>query len=116
MSKQTVGAFLREKLTNMAGWIEEELGKENIRVVLKQYIAERTETEITYVVGILYANSTMITHKDWSGLARLTELPTSLLEVLHNVSKSEGMHEKFWRYMELFVAVISNSESSDDAK
>ena len=113
MSEQTVGAFLREKLTNMAGWIEVELGKENIRVVLKQYVAERTETEIAYVVGILYANSTMITHKDWSGLARLAELPTSLLEVLDSVRKREDMHDKFWRYMELFVAVISNSKSSD---
>lgn len=110
--EQTVGAFLREKLTNMAGWIEEELGKENISVVLKQHIAERTETEIAYVVGILYANSPMITHKDWSGLARLGELPTPLLEVLDNVRKREDMHDKFWRYMELFVQVISNSESS----
>lgn len=111
MSQQTVGAFLREKLTNMANWIEEELGKENTRVVLKQYVADRTDTEIAYVVGILYANSVMITHRDWSGLARLSDLPRQLIEVLDGVRKREDMHGKFWRYLELFVEVISNSES-----
>ena len=53
MSQQTVAAFLREKLTNMANWIEEELGKENTRVVLKQYVADRTDTEIATLMVMM---------------------------------------------------------------
>jgi hypothetical protein len=106
---QTVGEFLREKMGNMAGWIVNELGDQN-NVDLKQYIAERTDTELAYLVGILRSNSNMITHRDWSGLARLGDMPTQLLEVFQSVKQREDMHDKFWRYLSLYVEVISNSE------
>ena len=110
MSGQTVGAFLKEKLTNMATWIEGELGTSSVD--LKQYVAERTETEIAYVVGNLCANSVQITHRDWSGLARLYDLPTDLLMIIDAVRKREDMHDKFWRYLDMFVNVISNTEEN----
>tara|TARA_R100000951_G_scaffold107998_1_gene103876 strand:- start:1579 stop:1905 length:327 start_codon:yes stop_codon:yes gene_type:complete len=106
---QTVGEFLREKMGNMANWIATELGDEN-PVDLNQYLAERTDTEIAYTVGILRSNSTMITHRDWSGLARLGDLPTQLLELFQSIKKREDMHDKFWRYLTLYVEVISNSD------
>lgn len=106
---QTVGEFLREKLGNMACWIETELGEQN-PVDLKQYLAERTDTEIAYVVGILRSNSIMITHSDWSGLGRLADLPTELLVLFQSIKQREDMHDKFWRYLSLFVEVISNNE------
>jgi hypothetical protein len=105
---QTVGEFLREKLTNMGTWISSELGQTH-SVDIKQYIAERTDTEIAYVVGVLGSNSTMITHRDWSGLARVADIPAELLDVFQLIRKREDMHDKFWRYLELFVEVISNS-------
>jgi hypothetical protein len=104
---QTVGEFLREKMSNMANWIASELGEQNT-VDLEQYLAERNDTEIAYVVGILGSNSTMITHRDWSGLARLGDLPTQLLELFQSIKQREDMHDKFWRYLSLFVEVISN--------
>jgi len=107
---QTVGAFLREKLTNMGVWMTTELG-ETLTVDIKQYIAERSDTEIAYVVGILGSNSTKITHRDWSGLARVGDIPVELLDVFQLIRKRDDMHDKFWRYLELFVQVISNTES-----
>ena len=103
---QTVGSFLREKLGNMGLWVHTEIGE--LGVDIKQYVAERSDTEIAYLVGILESNSTMIAHRDWSGLARTTELPPELLEVFQSIRKREDMHDKFWRYLELFVEVISN--------
>ena len=103
---QTVSEFLREKLMNMATWVESELGKQTVD--LKQYVADRSETEIAYFVGILHSNSMMIAHKDWSGFSRVSEIPQEWIEVVDLIRKNEGMHDKFWRYLELFVAVISN--------
>lgn len=107
---QTVGAFLREKLTNMGLWVASELG-ETSNMDIKQYLAERSDTEIAYVVGILGSNSTMITHRDWSGLARVGDIPAQMLELFQLVRKREDMHDKFWRYLALFAEVISNTES-----
>ena len=104
---QTVGQFLREKLNNMGSWVSAELG--DTPVDIKQYLAERTDTEIAYMVGLLASNSNLITHRDWSGLARTADIPAELLEVFQLIRKREDMHDKFWRYLELFVQVISNS-------
>lgn len=107
---QTVGEFLRRKLTNMGIWITTELGPDEC-VDFEQYLAERTDTEIAYVVGILGSNSPMITHRDWSGLARMGDVPTELLEVFQSIRKRDDMHDKFWAYLELFAHVISNADS-----
>lgn len=107
-----VGEFLREKLTNMSNWITSELGNSS-DVDIKQYITERTDTEIAYMVGILKSNSTKITHRDWSGLDRVGDLPKELKEIFQFIRKREDMHDKFWRYLELFVQVISNTEETD---
>jgi hypothetical protein len=109
MSKeQTVGAFLKEKMTNMAVWVSTELGPGVTTVDMKQYVSERTETEIAYVAGLLSTNLNLIAHRDWSGLARLQELPPQLETLFHHIRQREDMHDKFWRYMELFAQVISN--------
>ena len=109
MSEQTVGSFLREKLTNMANWVDNELGTPST-VNLKQYVAGRTETEIAFIAGLLSTNSNLIAHKDWSGLARLGDIPAEMKEIFHAIRKRDDMHDKFWRYLHLFAEVISNSE------
>ena len=101
---QTVGSFLREKLTNMTTWIESELGTQSVD--LKQYVAERTDTEIAYIVGILSTNSTQIAKRDWDGLT--VDIPTELTSVFQRIRKREDMHDKFWRYLELFVESVSS--------
>jgi hypothetical protein len=89
----------------MTTWIESELGTQSVD--LKQYVAERTDTEIAYIVGILSTNSTQIAKRDWDGLT--VDIPTELTSVFQRIHKREDMHDKFWRYLTLFVDVISNS-------
>lgn len=103
MSEQSVGSFIKEKLFNMAKWVEGE-----IDVDLKQYVAARTETECTYLAGLLSTNSDKIVHRDWGGLARIGDIPEELQGVFHRIRQREDMHDKFWRYLELFAKVISN--------
>ena len=102
----SVGDFLREKMGNMSRWVKEELG--NTGMDVEHITAEWTDTEIAYIVGVLESNSTKIAHRDWSGLAKVSNLPDELLELFQMIRKREDMHDKFWRYMELFVEVISN--------
>ena len=110
----TVGAFIKEKLGNMACWVTEELGEENISFDIRQSVADLHVLEATMLAEVLHTHSTKITHRDWSGLIRaLSEekLRIDLASVVHAVRAREKMHDKFWRYLELFRAVIQNSNS-----
>jgi len=102
----TKGTFIKQKLTNMAKWIEEEVGKENLPVDLVTGITERSELEVTVLCGALQSNTAVLIHRDWYGLNKLlagtTGVPCELVDVLVLVQKREDLHDKFWRYLELF--------------
>lgn len=106
---QTKGTFLLEKLTNMAKWVTQEVGKENLPVDIITGIAGRSALEVTVLCGALEANSKQVTHRNWSGLVQLMEAnnaPRELQEVVVAVQQRPEMHEKFWRYIDLFVDVV----------
>ena len=103
----TVGEFLREKMTNMGRWVNTELGTE-LDVDLEQYVARRTETELAMIANLLSTNSTIIIHTDWSGLSRLGDIPEELQTCFHCIRQRQDMHDKFWKYLQLFRDVISN--------
>ena len=108
MSEQTKGEFLKEKINNMAGWVTREVGKENLPADIIAGIAGRSELEITVLSGALEANADLVTHRNWSGLVQLmsaNNAPSELQEVVVVVQRRPEMHDKFWRYMELFIAV-----------
>ena len=108
----TIGDFLKEKLGNMARWVTEEVGKENLPVDVVQLIKDRTAVEVTVLAEAINAHSAKVTHRDWSGLVRLIEtedLPVDVTAVVQAVRVREQMHDKFWRYLELFREVVQNS-------
>lgn len=108
----TVGDFLKEKVGNMARWVAEEVGNENLPVDIVQLTKDRTAVEVTVLAEALNAHSTKVTHRDWSGLVRLIEaenLPIDFTVVVQAVRVREQMHDKFWRYLELFCEVVQNS-------
>ena len=105
--QQTVGQFLKEKLGNMSRWAAAELGG-TLTTDIEQYVAKRTETECTYLASLLSTNSVLLSQRDWHGLSQLGEIPPQLLQVFHEIRKREDMHDKFWRYLELFAHSISN--------
>ena len=53
MTTHTVGTFLREKMNNMAKWVHDEVGKENLGVDLVDFVAKKTDSELVYLAGLL---------------------------------------------------------------
>ena len=53
--------------------------------------------------GMMQSHRRPILMRDWRYLSTLNDLPSWTKEVAHDVKKSEELHDKFWRYMELFV-------------
>ncbi len=90
---------------NMARWVTEEVGEENLPVDIIAGIAGRSVVEITALSGALDANSTQVTTRNWSGLVQLIP-DRDLQQVVAAVQQRPAMHEKFWRYMNLFIEVV----------
>lgn len=108
MAAATKGEFLHEKFGNMARWVTQEVGEENLPVDVIAGIAGRSAVEVTTLCGILGANSDQVTTRNFSGLLQLMQahhLPDEVQQVVTAVQQRKSMHEKFWRYMDLFVTV-----------
>ena len=116
---QTVGAFLKAKLSNLAVWVIESLGKENINLDLEQFVNRRSEVEITFFADILSSNSAKVVHRDWAGLVGIlstdatipSDVSATFIDLLQLVRSRPELHDKFWRYMELFRDVVNNSDT-----
>lgn len=106
--EQTKGEFLKEKMMNMAKWVTEEVGQENLPVDVIAGIAGRSVVEVTALSGALDANFVQVTTRNWSGLVQLMNdhaVAQELQEVVVAVQQQPAMHDKFWRYMDLFATV-----------
>jgi hypothetical protein len=105
----TVGAFLKEKVTNMINWITKEVGKENLPPDVAEFVAARTYVELTLFAEVLNANHSLIVHRDWAGIVRqmkLESVPDVFITALQTVRSHEHMHDKFWRYLEMFSRAV----------
>ena len=100
----TVGAVLREKLPNMVKWVHDETG-----IDVTDNLDAVSDTQLAYAMGRLADERPLVTHKDWGGLARTLRQSAELTEIIDAVRKREDMHDKFWRYMELFVDTIKSN-------
>ena len=104
----TKGEFLQEKMHNMARWVTQEVGKENLSADIVAAMNGRTALEITMVCSVLEANKDLSTHRNWSGLVQLlsaNSAPPELQEVVVAVQRQPKMHDKFWRYIDMFATV-----------
>jgi len=107
----TKGEFLRHKMQNMARWVTNEVGKEDLSVDLESDISGRSALECCTLAGALLANKKEILHRNWSGLVQQMEVelfPSAMQEVVALIQQRPSMHEKFWRYLDLFVDVAEN--------
>ena len=113
----TVGAFLKDKLRNLALWVTESIGKENISMDLELFVNRRSEVEITFFADILNSNSAKVVHRDWTGLVGILstdatipkEVADVFIQILQMVRQTPSMHDKFWRYMELFKDTVNSN-------
>ena len=114
---QTVGGFLKDKLKNLALWVTESIGKENISMDLELFVNRRSEVEITFFADILNSNSAKVVHRDWTGLVGILstdatipkEVADVFIQILQLVRQRQPMHDKFWRYMELFKDTVNSN-------
>ncbi len=107
-TEQTKGEFLKEKMLNMARWVTQEVGAENLPVDIITGIDGRSALEVTMLAGALEANKSLITQRNWCALVQLMaekNAPSEVQEVVVAVQRREAMHSKFWRYIELFADV-----------
>ena len=104
----TVGSFLKSKMHNMAAWVQEELGA----AAAMDYVAAvdaRLELELTTFATMLHSNKHIETQRDWDALIALATGQAGfepVVQLLNEVQGREHMHEKFWRYVQLFIDVM----------
>jgi len=104
----TVGAFLKSKMHNMAAWVQEELGA----AAAMDYVAAvdaRLELELTTFAAMLHSNKHIAAQRDWDALVALATNQAGfepVVQLLNEVQGREHMHEKFWRYVKLFIDVV----------
>ena len=101
----TKGEFLKQKFCNMARWVDQEVGKENLTVDIIAAIDGRSALECTLLCGVIQANKDLATHRNWSGLVQLFDERKELQEVVVAIQRRPHMHDKFWRYIALFIEV-----------
>ena len=95
----TVASFLREKVINMAVWLEGE-GMQH------SGLPELTDLALTTMAHTLHNDyGEYVKMRDFTGLHD-TVLP-EITELLQFVESREALHDKFWRYLELFSEVAS---------
>ena len=112
MQQQTISEFLKEKLGNMARWVSEEVGKEKLQVDLEQLVEDRSAVEVTFLAQTLSAHVSKVTHRDWYGLISMLEDESlsPFVAIAQEVRARDDMHDKFWRYLELFSKTVQISK------
>lgn len=92
------GEFLQEKVMNLIRFVSEGTG----------VWIEGIEKEVTPVRAILFCqemhkHKVEVVHRNWVALHNIPDLPAYLQDAMVRVKQNPDLHDKFWRYMELFV-------------
>lgn len=101
------GEFIKQKMHNMATWIQSEIGSS---VDYVSIIDARSELELTTLCAMLHTKKEIETHRNWSALVALANGEPALahfVSLIDDVRRREHMHEKFWKYVKLFIDVMS---------
>jgi len=98
----TVAQFLREKTTNMCAWLKEAGYTGNLDL---PHLPDVALVALVQELHEKYATS--IKERD---LTALRDVPKEVADLAHFVEEHAELHDKFWRYMQLFSDTISNHE------
>ena len=101
----TKGEYLKGKLQNMARWVTQEVGAQDLPVDVIAGIAGRSDLECTVLASTVQSNKVLVEQKNWAALGNLLEYQ-ELQQVLTIINQRPQMHDKFWRYMQLMIDVI----------
>ena len=98
----TVGDFLSEKSRNMRNWLREN----------RVSVPEGDVPPAIIVASAMELNERFkhaIEQRDWQGLANV---PPAFESVVAEVRARPDLHDKFWRYLSLFIETISECDSN----
>lgn len=103
--KETLGNFLRQKVSNMRDWIKKETHVEiNIPV---------TDINATMLAVRLTDEYEAIEKRDWPKLLlelEKEETPEVLRRAVLAVHTQDELHDKFWRYLALFASALGRDK------
>jgi hypothetical protein len=106
-----VSHFLREKLTNMVAWLTDAgFGDVMRRDVLKvQHLHDIQITALCQALNERFAET--IEARDWEHLTidDKENVPEVFVQALTFVRDRPDLHDKFWRYLQLFSDTVSSS-------
>ena len=97
----TRGEYTLEKVSNMHAWLAQELGKENV----PQF--QLTQTIATALVSQLATKKQLIEKRDLPSLLAC-EIPADLRTIAELVLRNPKLHDKFWRYADLFLEIAAS--------
>lgn len=97
----TTGQFLKEKVQNMHAWLETE--------GCKLPDAPDTPLKCTIFAQLLHDNcADVIERRSFDELHGHAEnLPADIVHTLRFIRERPELHDKFWRYLELFSTTVS---------
>ena len=103
----SVGEFVKSKMHNMAVWVQEELGS----VIAIDYVAAvdaRSELELTTLCAMLHSRKESRRTVTGALSSRLQASTRHLRRCCRSstLCADVSMHEKFWKYVKLFIDVI----------
>lgn len=95
------GEFLLEKVTNMSKWLDEHLD-----LGLVDQARDLRAVQATVLATSVGGNVQIAASRDWNALIEViaSEAPV-LLQAAMMVRERPALHEKFWRYIDLFVEI-----------
>ena len=103
----TVGDFLVEKFENMHRWLVMDCeGYDKDKY--ESFRSMLTPTNVTLVAEVLLRNKTAVYRRDWYVVMTIKGLPAEIVELAALIRPQSALHDKFWRYLELFVESVSS--------
>jgi len=106
----TVGAFIAEKLFNMAAWLEGE-GVEGSEGMVVESM-KLTPLIATLIASSIKTEQVAVAARHWDRLSQKFTVDagkypmfTGFVSVFESVRARPEMHERFWRYMDLMCEV-----------
>lgn len=99
---ETVGSFLRKKASNMSTWLQEE------GVSAGTTIGDLQDVQIVALAQVLHDQfAEAIKQRTFEPLlADKENVPLNVLKIVQHVEKHPQLHDKFWRYLELFSDTV----------
>jgi hypothetical protein len=109
MTTVRLGDFLQEKALNMRMWLREQLDEPKLLEVMDNML----KNDFVALGDECLEHKQPIFRRDFRELMQAVQ-NTPLFEIAQRVRAKEELHDKFWRYMELFVNVTEGASFQRD--